>query len=94
MTPRFRMAALSALAIGLLAGALPTFAAVPEKSDAATLLSKADHHTTMADYYRERMRSDPKHAISYFTMANHCDQKAQALRTVALQVQGDPTYRR
>ena len=94
MNPRFRIAMLSTVAAGFLVSALPTFAAAPDQSDAATLLSKADHHATMADYYRERMRTEPKHAISYFTLANHCDQKAQAFRTAALQVQGEPSYRR
>ena len=89
--PRFRTVAIGAFAAGILAAALPTFAAAPNNTDAAALLTKADKHATMADYYRERMRTDEKHAISYFTMANHCDQKAQDLRTAA---QGEPTYRR
>jgi hypothetical protein len=38
----------------------------------------------MAADYRARMRVDEKHAIQWFTLANHCDQKAQALRTAAL----------
>jgi hypothetical protein len=90
----FRIAALGTLAAGVLGIAAPTFAAPADNPDASTLLAKADHHLTMAEDYRARMRTDPKHAISWFTIANHCDQEAQAFRTAALQVSGERSYRR
>jgi hypothetical protein len=89
-----RMAALGTLAAGAFTAALPTFADSPERADPARLLAQADHHSRMAEDYRARMRTDPKHAISWFTMANHCDRHAQALRTAAAEVSGESGYRR
>jgi hypothetical protein len=49
----------------------------------------------MAADYRARMRVDYKYAITWFTMANHCDQEAQAYHLAALQAADtEPVYRR
>ena len=55
---------------------------------------KADYYAEFAAYYRARMRTDDKHAISYFTQANRLDQKAQRYHLAALQAAAEPTYRR
>ena len=90
-------AVMTALVLGTYALTSTAFAAPPDtasKNTAAELLAKADHHEMMAANYRARMQADPKHAIVYFTQANHCDKEAQAFRTAALQAEGSPTYRR
>jgi methionyl-tRNA formyltransferase len=89
-----RVAALGALTASLLAVTLPASAAPQSNADAASLLAKADHHASMAEAYRARMRTDEKHAISWSTMANHCDRQVRAFRTAALQAPEEPTYRR
>jgi hypothetical protein len=52
---------------------------------AADLQAKADHHAELAAFYRERATPWSKHLITYFTMANHCDQLANRYRTAALE---------
>ena len=89
-----RMAALGTLAAGAFTTAVPAIAASPKSADPARLLAQADHHSTMAEDYRARMRTDPKHAISWFTMANHCDRHSQSLRTAAAEVSSESGYRR
>jgi len=89
-----RVAALGTLVAGAFAAALPAIAASPKSSDPARLLAQADHHSTMAEDYRARMRTDPKHAISWFTMANHCDRHSQSLRTAAAEVSSESGYPR
>ena len=72
------------------------FAATPPPPSTATgadLLAQAEHHAMMAAYYRARMRSDEKHAISWFTQANHCEQKAERLRVAAAQADSVRTDR-
>ena len=90
-------AVMTALVLGSYALTSTAFAAPADtasKNTAAELLAKADHHEMMAANYRARMQADPKHAIAYFTQANHCEKEAQAFRTAALQAEGSPTYRR
>jgi hypothetical protein len=82
-----KVGAIATLALG--SYALPNLAfAVPPPNTTSTtsadLLAQADHHAMMAAYYRARARADEKHAIQWFTMANHCDQKERAFRTAAL----------
>jgi hypothetical protein len=82
-----KVGAVAALAAGSYALPALTLAAPPSNASAATsadLQVKAAHHAMMAADYRARMRVGDKHAIQWFTMANHCDQKAQALRAAAL----------
>jgi len=79
--------AIAALAIGSIASMNVGFAApAPESTatSAAALQTKADHHAMMAADYRIRMRADEKHAISWFTLANHCDQKADSYHRLAV----------
>lgn len=78
-------------ALALAACATPR---IDSTASAADLEAKAAHHAMMATDYRARMRVDDKHAIQWFTMANHCDQKAQAYRVAAMQLGTEPTYRR
>jgi len=92
-----QLGAIAALAAGSNALTTLAVAAPPTQSVAATaadLQAKADHHAMMAADYRDRAKTDSKHAISWFTMANHCDQKAQAYRIAALETGAEPTYRR
>jgi hypothetical protein len=92
-----QLGAIAALAVGSYALTPAAFAAPAADTVAATaadLQAKADHHAMMAADYRARARTDEKHAISWFTMANHCDQKAERYRMAALQAGAEPTYRR
>jgi hypothetical protein len=73
------------------------FAAPPTVTISGTpsdLQSKADYYGKLAAEYRARMRTDDKRAISYFTLANRLDQKAQRYHMAALQAGAEPTYRR
>jgi hypothetical protein len=89
------IAALVVSSYALTSAALAETPATSSTSTAAELQAKADHHAMMAADYRARMRVDDKHAITWFTMANHCDQKAQAYHLAALQAAGtEPVYRR
>ena len=79
--------AITALAISSIASMNVGFAApAPESTatSAAALETKADHHAMMAADYRIRMRADEKHAISWFTLANHCDQRADGYYGLAV----------
>ena len=58
---------------------------------AADLRAKADHHAEMAAWYRARAAEGGKHAIQWFTMANHCDQEAHRYQVAA--ADAEPTYR-
>jgi hypothetical protein len=92
-----QLGAIAALAVGSSALTTLALAAAPTQpvaTTAADLQAKADHHATMAADYRARAKTDSKHAISWFTLANHCDQKAQAYRVAALQLGAEPVYRR
>lgn len=86
-----RTGAISVLALGAFGVSFALPAATPT---AAELQAKADQHTMMAADYRARMQADPKHAIAYFTQANHCDKQALKFRTAALQAEDTPAYRR
>jgi hypothetical protein len=82
-----KLGAVATLAVG--SYALPALALAAPLSNAsaatsADLQAKADHHAMMAADYRARIHVDDKHAIQWFTLANHCDQKAQAFRSAAL----------
>lgn len=52
---------------------------------AAELQAQAEHHAKMAADYRARINPASKQAITYFTLANHCDQKAERYRKAALE---------
>jgi hypothetical protein len=97
-TPRLMTSiAIAVLAVGTIGLTSVAFAAPPTAAVAATsadLLAKADHHAMMAANYRARATADSKHAVAWFTLANHCDQKAQAYRVAALGAGTEPTYRR
>ena len=81
-----RAGAIAALAISSIASMTAGFAApMPEStatSDAA-LQANPGHHTMMAADYRTLMRTDQKHGISWFTLANHCDEKAGRYQRLA-----------
>jgi hypothetical protein len=79
--------AIAALAVSSIAFLNVGFAAPAPASaaaSAAALQASADHHAAMAAYYRMRMQTDEKHAISWFTQANHCDQKAEHYHHLAV----------
>jgi hypothetical protein len=96
--PLIKVGAITALAVG--SYALPALALAAAPSNAVTITSaelqaKADHHAMMAAYYRARMRVDEKHAIQWFTLANHCDQKADRYHHLAVLQSGtEPTILR
>ncbi len=50
---------------------------------AASLQAKAEHHAQLAAFYRERAVLGSKQLITYFTMANHCEQLAKRYRLAA-----------
>jgi len=92
-----QLGAIAALAVGSNALTTLVLAAPPTQSVATTaadLQATADHHAIMAADYRARAKTDSKHAISWFTLANHCDQKAERYQMAALQAGAEPTYRR
>jgi hypothetical protein len=79
--------AIGALAVSSIASMTAGFAAPapePSATSAADLQAKSGHHTMMAADYRILMRTDQKHAISWFTLANHCDQKADRYQRLAV----------
>ncbi len=53
---------------------------------AAALQAKADHHSELATLYRARAMPGSKQLITYFTMANHCDQLAARERLAASEI--------
>jgi hypothetical protein len=76
-----KLSSVTALALGTVAVTSTWFAAPPPSATTAgEFQTQSGHHTMMAVDYRARMRSDEKHAIVWFTQANHCDQKAEQLR--------------
>lgn len=81
-----KVGAMAALAVGSYALTPLAFAAPASNAVATTadLQAKADHHAMMAADYRARARTDSKRAISWSTLANHCDQKAEHYRLAAL----------
>jgi hypothetical protein len=81
-----RAGAIAMLTVSSIALLNVGFAApAPESATSvAALQAKADYHASMAAYYRMRMQTDDKHAISWFTMANHCDQKADRYHRLAV----------
>jgi len=90
--------AIAALVVSSIASMNVGFAAPAPGSSAmsaAALQAKADDHTMMAADYRIRMRTDVKHAISWFTLANHCDQKADHYQRLAtLKLAAEPAIPR
>lgn len=83
-----RIAATAALAAAAFTFVSSSFAAQPVGSptspvsstqDAHELLARADQHAAMAQYSRDRACAEVggKHAISWLTLANHCDQQAR-----------------
>jgi hypothetical protein len=79
--------AIAALAVSSIASMNVGFAApAPESAatSAAALQATSDRHAVMAADYRIRMRADEKHASSWFTLANHCDQKGVSYQRLAV----------
>jgi hypothetical protein len=54
------------------------------EQQAAQLEAKADHHAKMAADYRAQIVAGTKQAITFYTMANHCDERAERYRKAAL----------
>ncbi len=50
---------------------------------AASLQAKAEQHADLAAFYRGRAVLASKQLITYFTMANRCDQVAERYRLAA-----------
>lgn len=63
----------------------------PAATSAAALQAKGGHHAMMATDFRICMRVDEKHAISWFTLANHCDQTAARYQRLAALQSGTET---
>lgn len=95
---RMRLAiAIAALFVGTTGCASVAPAAHPDTvaKTAADLQAKADHHAEMAAWYRARAAEGGKHAIQWFTMANHCDREAHRYQVAAAAAAGaEPTYSR
>ncbi len=89
------IAALAVSSMASMTAALAAPAPGSSAMSAAALEANAGQHTMMAADYRARMRTDVKHAISWFTLANHCDQKADRYqRLAALKLAAEPTISR
>ena len=88
-SPLVILSSFAVLAMGSIAMTSAAFAASPSSATtAADLRAQAEHHAMMAADYRARMHTDEKHAISWFTQANHCELKAEQLRLAAVQADG------
>ena len=55
------------------------------EQQAAEFEARAAHYAQMAADYRARIDPASKHAISYFTLANYCEQHAERYRKAALE---------
>jgi hypothetical protein len=74
----------AALAASLLSSG--AWAAPPQETvtvRAAALQAEADRHAERAAFYRERAVLGSKQLITYFTLANHCEQEANRYRLAA-----------
>jgi hypothetical protein len=90
-----KLASVATLALGSAIVTSAAFAASPSVPTAAEgLHAETAHHAMMAADYRARMRTDEKHAIVWFTQANHCDQKAEQLRVASRQTDDQSSSRR
>ena len=54
------------------------------EQQAAQLEAQADHHAKMAADHRAQIVAGTKQAITFYTMANHCDERAERYRKAAL----------
>jgi hypothetical protein len=54
---------------------------------AADLRAQADHHAQLAAWYRELAAPWSKHMITYFTMANRCERRAEEYRLAAAEAE-------
>ncbi len=61
----------------------PVVWAAPSPETVTVSAAKVDHYLQLAAFYRERAVLGSKHQISYFTMANRCDQLAKRYRLAA-----------
>jgi hypothetical protein len=90
-----RLSSITALAMGAVAVTSTGFAASGPKAPAVDdLQAQTTHHAMMAADYRARMHTDEKHAIVWFTQANHCDQKVEQLRVASRQTDDQSSSRR
>jgi parvulin-like peptidyl-prolyl isomerase len=90
-----KLSSVAALALGSVAVTSAGFAtSAPTVTAVENLQAQTAHHAMMAADYRARMRTDEKHAIIWFTQANHCDQKAEQLRVASRQADGQSSSQR
>jgi hypothetical protein len=90
-----KLSSFTALTLGAVAVTSTRFAASgPTALAVDDLQAQTAHHAMMAADYLARMRTDEKHAIVWFTQANHCDQKAEQLRVASRQTDGQSSSQR
>jgi hypothetical protein len=90
-----KLASVAAFALGSVAVTSAGFASsAPTTTVVENHQAQTVHHTKMAADYRARMRTDEKHAIVWFTQANHCAQKAEQLRAASRQADSQSSSQR
>ena len=70
-------------------------AATASAKEAAAFEARAESYARMAAYYRQRVRAhlDGKHEVTWFTLANRCDEQAAHYRQLAARAAGNTPRR-